>query len=108
MADTPLFLEKSLSSSGKHGILWTEGPARAIKTGQAQGQFGSQDDLDFVLEKAKDVGIGGQEVLDLPERTTCVLHLVDGSIISATRVYIRVYSSGKVHAFPCEDGYSIR
>jgi hypothetical protein len=107
MADITIFLERSLSSSGKHGILWTEGPSRAIKTGNAQGQFGSQMDLDFVLEKAKDMGIGCQDVIDLPEGTTCILHLVDGSTVPAKRVYIKVYGSGKVHAFPCEDSYSI-
>ncbi len=108
MNEQIIFLERTLSGNGKHGINWTEGPARARKEGKAQGQFKSPADLEFVLASAKDIGVGGQQVINLPGDSTSILHQPAGTTIAANRVYIKVYQSGKVHAFPCEDGYLTR
>ncbi|MFC2146714.1 RHS repeat domain-containing protein [Acidobacteriota bacterium] len=96
-------LEKKLYGSKKHGINWKEGPARAKKWRKPQGKFGSELDLDFVLSKADEIGPGQIGVFDLPTGHTCVVYMPDGSVVKATKVWVRVNKSGTVHAYPLID-----
>ena len=92
--------EKALLGRKKHGVGWTEGPARAKKTGKPQGQFGSTADVDFAVGKAEGLGVGKSDVFDLPSGHNSVVHLPDGSTVPATKVWVRRNASGTVHAYP--------
>ena len=95
------YAEANLTGSGKHGINWTEGPARAINTGKPQGQFGSQADVDWVVQQSHRVAPSGRgTVIPLPAGHSSIVHLPEGGTRAATEVYIKVYKSGKVHAYP--------
>jgi len=96
------FAERSLTGSGKHGLKWTEGPARATKTGNPQGQFGSQADLDFAVEQAKRIAPGSHAIVPLPPGHSSFVHLPGNGTVPANRVFIKVYDSGKVHAYPLQ------
>jgi hypothetical protein len=94
------FAERSLTTSGKHGVKWTEGAARAVKTGKAQGQFGSQADVGWVVERAHRIAPGSHATVPLPAGHSSFVHLPGGGTAPASQVFIKVYSSGKVHAYP--------
>jgi RHS repeat-associated protein len=94
------FAEAKLSGTGKHGLKWREGPSRAIKEGKPQGQFQSQADIDWVVEQAKKVQPGQTTVAKLPEGHKSIVHLVEGGTAPATHAFIKVFQSGKVHAYP--------
>ncbi len=95
------FIEKDLYGSKKHGLGWTEGPARAIETGNPQGQFGRIKDLKWLLEKAKTIATNSTRVLtDLPSGHTMFVHMPDGTTVPATKVFIKIYPNGKVHGYP--------
>ena len=96
------FAERKLRESGKHGVDWTEGTARAKSTGIAQGQFGSQADVDFAVAKGNELGLGKTGIFDLPGGHTSVVHMPDGTVRPASKVFVKVYPSGKVHAYPLE------
>ncbi len=91
--------EKALLGSKKHGINWKEGPARARKTGKPQGQFGSEADVNFAVDKAGGLKPGESGVFDLPSGHSSVVHLPDGSTVGATQVWVRRNASGTVHAY---------
>lgn len=94
-----LFIDRDLEGSGKHGITWKEGPARAIKTNQPQGQFLTQGDLERVRELAADVDRALGQTFAFPDNESTV-YLPDGREVPATEVYIKVYANGKIHAYP--------
>jgi hypothetical protein len=96
------FPEKKLLGSGKHGVDWTEGPARAKATGKPQGQFGSEADVDFAVGKGNEIGPGNNGIFDLPDSHTSIIHKPDGTTVPATKVFVKVYPNGKVHAYPME------
>lgn len=93
------FPERGLLEGGKHGLDWTEGPARAVKEGKPQGQFGSPADVQFAVEQGSNIGPGKSGTVALPESRSFV-HMPDGTTVPATKVFVKVYPSGKVHAFP--------
>lgn len=94
------FAEANLTGSGKHGINWTEGHARAIKDKKPQGQFNSINDIEYAVQRGADIGIGQQRIFPLPSGHTCIVHMPDGTAKPATQLYVKVYPSGKVHAYP--------
>jgi hypothetical protein len=95
--------ESGLLGSKKHGVRWTEGPARARNTGIPQGQFGSEADVAFAVEQAQGLAPGEHAIFNLPEGSTSVVHMPDGSTRPATRVWVRHNSNGvTVHAYPME------
>ncbi|WP_228055720.1 putative Ig domain-containing protein [Lusitaniella coriacea] len=94
------FAERALLGSRKHGLNWTEGPARAKKEGIPQGQFRSKEDIDFAVDKARGLGKGNQDIFDLPANNSSIVHMPDGTTVPATKVFVKVYPSGKVHAYP--------
>ena len=98
---TTRFPEAALTGSGKHGLNWTEGRALAIKRGKPVGQFGSQADIDWVTHQSHRVAIGPKgDTIPLPPGHSSFVHLPDGTTRAATHVFIKVYKSGKVHAYP--------
>lgn len=94
------FPEESLLGSGKHGLEWTEGRARAIDTGTPQGQFGSLEDVYFAVQKGAEIGTGQHQTSPLPPEHSCIIHMPDGSVVTATQIFVKVYFNGKVHAYP--------
>ena len=99
---TGLRAEKALLGSKKHGVHWTEGSARAKKTGKPQGQFQSELDVDFAVSRAENLQPGTHGVFDLPRGHSSVVHRPDGSTVPASKVWVRRNSSGTVHAYPLE------
>lgn len=97
---TKRFAEKKLSGSGKHGIRWKEGSARARKTGIPQGRFVSEADIRWAVRKAEDIPPGRHGTFDLPEGHSSLVYMPDGTMARASRVFIKVYRNGKVHAYP--------
>ncbi|MEQ9380164.1 MAG: hypothetical protein RJP95_04830 [Pirellulales bacterium] len=79
---------------------WTEGLARAIKTGKPQGQFGSMADVKWTVEQAHRIAPGAHATIRLPAGHSSIVHSPDGTVRSATSVFIKVYNNGKVHAYP--------
>ncbi|MDZ8055684.1 MAG: DUF4157 domain-containing protein [Aulosira sp. ZfuVER01] len=94
------FPEKNLTGSGKHGLDWTEGPSRAIDTGNPQGKFGSLEDVHFAVEKGADLGAGSEGFFNLPDGHSSIVYMPDGSIVPANQIFVKVYPSGKIHAYP--------
>ncbi len=97
------FPESDLYSNGKHGINWTEGPARLINEGKNQGQFKTLEDIHDAVKRASLLKLGEEDVVqDWSNNSIVWIMNENGNIIStkATRLYIKVYPSGKVHAFP--------
>ncbi|MGB0384887.1 MAG: hypothetical protein ACPGWR_08705 [Ardenticatenaceae bacterium] len=99
-APKKIFAERKLLRSGKHGLKWQEGPARAKKTGKPQGQFGSKSDIDFAVQKGREIGPGKTDIFDLPKGHSSFVHIPDGNVVPAKKVFVKVYPSGKVHAYP--------
>lgn len=95
-----IFAERKLFGSGKHGLKWKEGPARAKKTGKPQGQFGSKSDIDFAVQKGGEIGLRKTGTFDLPKDHSSLVHMPDGTVMPAKKVFVKVYPSGKVHAYP--------
>ncbi|XXY54988.1 RHS repeat-associated core domain-containing protein [Sorangium sp. So ce269] len=87
---------------GKHGLTWTEGPAEAMKTGKAQGQWGSKADLDFAAQKAASLKPGEGAYFDLPPGSSSVVHRPDGKTVPATRIWVRNNGTDTFHGAPWE------
>ena len=84
---------------GKHGIKWKEGPALA-KKGTPQGQWGSKADLEFAGQKAGTLKPGLSDSFDLPNGSSSVVHMPDGTTVQATRVWVRNNGTGTFHGYP--------
>jgi hypothetical protein len=94
------FAEAALYGSKKHGLKWKEGPARAKNDNKDQGQFGSRADIEWVVLKSYELEPGTDDFFDLPPIHSSFVHLAEGGTAPATKVFIKVYPSGKVHAYP--------
>jgi hypothetical protein len=94
--NTCIFAERKLLGSGKHGVNWTEGAARAKSTGLPQGQFGSVADVDFAVSKGRELGPGNKGIFDLPEGHTSIVHLPDGTTAPASKVFLATLPSDGV------------
>ncbi|MCW3161388.1 SpvB/TcaC N-terminal domain-containing protein [Chryseobacterium oryctis] len=93
--------EAGYQGSGKHGIKWKEGGAEAKKTGIPQGQWGSQEDLDFAGQKASELKPREGAEFELPADTKSVVHMPDGSTKKATHIWVRNNGNGKTfHGYP--------
>ncbi|KIZ15418.1 hypothetical protein SNA_28100 [Streptomyces natalensis ATCC 27448] len=96
--------EQDLLSGKKHGIDWTEGPARLEKEGKPQGQFGSPADVHFATEKGAELGPRNQGIFKLPEGNTCIQYELDDTgavqIVKPDSIFVKVYPNGKIHAYP--------
>ncbi|EAD0635525.1 hypothetical protein NU07_11540 [Listeria monocytogenes] len=91
--------EAAATGSKKHGVKWKEGPARAMATGKAQGQWGKED-LDFATEKANTLGAGESAYFELPTGSTSKIHMPDGTTKPATKIWIRNNGTGTWHGYP--------
>ena len=78
---------------------WKEGPARAKATGNPQGQW-AKSDLDFATEKANSLGPGESGYFNFPENSESIVHLPDGTIQKATKIWIRNNGTGTWHGYP--------
>jgi len=94
------FPEAGLLGGGKHGLSWTEGPARAKDTGNPQGKFGSVADVNYAAQQASTLGPRKDGTFPLPAGHSCIMYMPDGSTGKPTQVFVKVYESGKVHAYP--------
>ena len=91
--------EKIYTGSKKHGIKWTEGPATAKSLGKPQGQW-SQADLDYAGQMASTLKPGEGATFALPEGSTSVVHLPDGSTVPATHIWVRNNGAGTFYGYP--------
>ncbi|MFA7483454.1 MAG: hypothetical protein WC314_23320 [Vulcanimicrobiota bacterium] len=92
--------EASLYKGKKHGVKWTQGPARAKNTGLPQGQW-SQDALEYANNFAQGVKPGRDGAyFDLPSDLGAVVHMPNGDVIPATRMWIRNNGTGTWHGYP--------
>jgi hypothetical protein len=96
----PIRGEAGLYGSKKHGVGWKEGPALAKARGAPVGQFGSVADVDFAVELGRKLGPGGEGIYNLPPGSSSIVHMPNGTTVSATRVFVMVRESGVVHAYP--------
>jgi RHS repeat-associated protein len=98
-SSAPLRPEKIYTGSKKHGIKWKEGPATAKSLGKPQGQW-SQADLDCAGQMAATLKPGEGATFPLPEGSTSVVHLPDGSTVPATHIWVRNNGTGTFHGYP--------
>ncbi len=91
--------EAAITGSKKHGVNWTEGPARAIKEGKPQGQWAASD-LDYATEMAGTLKPKESAIFDLPEGAQSVVYMPDGTVQQATRMWIRNNGTGTWHGYP--------
>ncbi len=84
----------------KHGLTWGEGAATAKSTGKAQGQWGSAADLDYAGNMAGSLAPGQSGWFPAPPGTTSKVFLPDGSVVPATRIWVRNNGSGTFHGYP--------
>ncbi|MCX5587962.1 hypothetical protein [Streptomyces erythrochromogenes] len=92
--------EAPLLKGAKHGIDWTEGPARASKEAKPQGKFGTPADVQYATERAADIGPGKTAFFKLPEGHGCIEYMPDGTTRTPNSLFVKVYPNGKVHAYP--------
>ncbi|WP_052680551.1 hypothetical protein [Streptomyces sp. NRRL F-4428] len=92
--------EAPLLKGAKHGIDWTEGPARASKEAKPQGKFGTPADVQYATERAADIGPGKTGFFKLPEGHGCIEYMPDGTTRTPNSLFVKVYPNGKVHAYP--------
>jgi len=95
----PIRPEAKYNSSGKHGVNWKEGSATAKSTGKPQGQW-TKTDLDFATQKASTLKPGESGYFDLPSGSTSIVHMPDGSTVSATKIWIQNNGTGTFHGYP--------
>jgi hypothetical protein len=62
-------------------------------------RIGSKTDIDFTAEKRRESGLNKHGVFDLPEGHSFIAYMSDETTLSATRVFVKVRPSGKVHAY---------
>jgi hypothetical protein len=97
------FPEAKLLGRGKHGLDWTEGPARLLNTGIAQGKFQHPQEIAFATQKGAEIGLNQTGLFSLPPNSSAIVYMLkDDEVIevSATHVFVKVYASGKIHAYP--------
>ncbi len=92
-------LEAAVKGSKKHGIKWKEGSARAKKEGKPQGQW-NEDDLEFATQRANELKPGESDYFNLPKGSKSIVHMPDGTIIPATKIWIRKNGTGTWHGYP--------
>ncbi|MGW2819368.1 hypothetical protein [Streptomyces sp. NPDC001415] len=92
--------EAPLLKGAKHGIDWTEGPARASKEAKPQGKFGSPADVHYATERAAELGPGKTGFFKLPKGHHCIEYMPDGTTRTPNALFVKVYPNGKVHAYP--------
>jgi len=84
----------------KHGLKWKEGAATAKSTGTPQGQWGSVEDLEFAAEKAGTLDPGEGAWFDLPEGSSSKVYMPDGTVVDATKIWVRNNGTGTFHGYP--------
>ena len=94
--------ERGLLGRRKHGIHWTEGRARANATGIPQGQFGSREDVDWAVDRARTLEPGESAFFELPESHRNIVWMPGmEDPVRATGVWVRHNSNGvTVHTYP--------
>ncbi|MFJ3882872.1 hypothetical protein ACIPW5_36150 [Streptomyces sp. NPDC090077] len=92
--------EAPLLKGAKHGIDWTEGPARASKEMKPQGKFGTPADVHYATVRAAELGPGKTGFFKLPEGHGCIEYMPDGTTRTPNALFVKVYPNGKVHAYP--------
>ncbi|MEU1352008.1 hypothetical protein [Streptomyces sp. NPDC005795] len=92
--------EAPLLKGAKHGIDWTEGPARASKEAKPQGKFGTPADVQYATERAADLGPGKTGFFKLPDGHSCIEYMPNGKTRVPNTLFVKVYPNGKVHAYP--------
>src|SRR5262249_52969446 len=104
--------EPELLGDGIHGVRWTEAQARARSAGGGdpdQGKFGSYADVWFVVHVASrrlaprgnTLGLPYQRPFCLPPNHTNLVYRRGSSPpIRPDAVYIKVFESGQIHAYP--------
>ena len=91
--------EAGLTGSRKHGVNWTEGPARARSTGNPQGQW-AESDLEYATNMANSLEPGQSAYFDLPEGSESIVHMPDGSVVNANSIWVRNNGTGTWHGYP--------
>ncbi|MEU8124661.1 hypothetical protein AB0C21_38620 [Spirillospora sp. NPDC049024] len=92
--------EAGLLATKKHGVDWSQGPARAIEQNQPQGRFGSAADVQYATERGAELGPSKKGFFRLPEGHDCVEYHPDGTTSIPDSLFVKVYRTGKVHAYP--------
>ncbi|MEU9101800.1 hypothetical protein [Streptomyces sp. NPDC048361] len=92
--------EAPLLKGAKHGIDWSEGPARASKEAKPQGKFGTPADVHYATERAAELGPGKTGFFRLPRGHGCIEYMPDGTTRIPNALFVKVYPNGKVHAYP--------
>ncbi|KAB1438070.1 hypothetical protein [Candidatus Galacturonibacter soehngenii] len=88
-----------MTGSGKHGVKWKEGAARAKDTGNPQGQW-AKEDLNYATEAANKLEPGESGYFNLPEGSKSIIYNPDGTTQTATRFWIRNNGTGTWHGYP--------
>jgi RHS repeat-associated protein len=91
--------EAKVKGSGKHGVKWKEGAARAKDTGKPQGQW-AEEDLDIATEAANTLKPGESGVFKLPKGSKSIIHNPNGTTQPATKFWIRNNGTGTWHGYP--------
>ena len=91
--------ESKLLRGGKHGVTWTEGLARAIDTGDPQGQWAAAD-LEYATEMANTLKPGEFAIFDLPPGSSSIVYTPEGDIVAAVKFWIRNNGTGTWHGYP--------
>ena len=95
--------EKGLRGSQKHGVHWTEGSATAKSLNKPQGRFVSEQDVRFLEDMAESLEAGYSAPaggLPLPPGHGMVVHMPNGSVVPATRIWFKIRPSGVIHGYP--------
>ncbi len=92
--------ERGYLGSKKHGIEWKEGAATANNLQKPQGQW-TKKSLDFATEKAQTLPVDSKGAyFDLPPGTGAKIYMPDGTVVDATRIWIRNNGTGTFHGYP--------
>ena len=91
--------EAKVKGSGKHGVKWKEGAARAKDTGKPQGKW-SKEDLDDATKAANTLKPGESGVFKLPKGSKSKIYNPDGTTQPATKFWIRNNGTGTWHGYP--------
>ncbi|MGB0383382.1 MAG: hypothetical protein ACPGWR_01040 [Ardenticatenaceae bacterium] len=104
--------KKSLIGSRKHGVDWQEGAAEALSASEAQGKFGSLQDVYFAVQKGAELGLAKAAVFPLPPDASSIVYVPekrrhhsgnikeDAPAWPAKYVYVEVFPNGKVIGRP--------
>jgi hypothetical protein len=59
------------------------------------------EDIQYAVDKAAELGPGGEREFSLPADNRSLVFQPDGkSVTPATRVFVKVRANGSVHAYP--------